>query len=198
MSVVVAIKKNDRIYMGADTQTSNGDRKRNYLSDDDRKIHLFDNGILLGITGASKCRELLTADIDMFRLSMNNDLDKRHIVENIVPKIDACLSENGLVEEPENEPKQWLSSLVLAYRDKLFRITNTGEVIGIEHYVSIGSGEHLAYVELDRLDREDVSDEDVIRDRLADCLHICAKYRMSVSAPFYLIDSEAKEYRLVE
>lgn len=198
MSVVVAIKKNNKIYLGADTQTSNGDRKRNYLGENDRKIHLFDNGILLGVTGTKWSRELLAADPDIFRLSKSDDLDKRHIVENIVPKIEACFSENDLLEKPENEPPQWPCSLVLAYKDKLFLITNTGEVLGIEHYVAIGSGQQLAYVELEWLDREESSSEDAIRDRLANGLRICAKYRRSVGGPFFLIDSEAKEYKLVE
>ena len=36
MSVVIAIKKNDRIYMAADTQTSCGDRKITYHSEGSR------------------------------------------------------------------------------------------------------------------------------------------------------------------
>ena len=51
MSVVVAIKKNNRIYMAADTQTTCGDRRINYHGEDSRKIHRLENGILLAHTG---------------------------------------------------------------------------------------------------------------------------------------------------
>jgi ATP-dependent protease HslVU (ClpYQ) peptidase subunit len=198
MSVVVAIKKNDRIYMGADTQTSTGDRQRNYLGEGNRKIHLLDNGILLGAVGSKRGGELLAADLNIFCLPLSGDLDKKHIVENIVPKIHRCFEENDLLENEENEPPRWACSLILAYRDKLFWIPSTGVVVRIEHFISIGSGDDLVYAGLEALDQEEITDRKEIHSRLTECLRTAAEYRCSVSAPFYLIDSEHKEYKLVK
>ena len=198
MSVVVAIKKNDRIYMGADTQTSTGDRQRNYLGEWGRKIHLLDNGILLGIVGAKHGGELLATDNEILCLSEDGDLNKRHLVENVVPKIDACFKENDLIKSKDDELPRWACDLVLAYRDKLFWIPSSGAVVRIEHFVSIGAGDDLAYAGLEKLDREEITDEEEIHEHLTECLRTAAEYRCSVSAPFYLIDSERKEYKLVK
>ena len=51
MSVIVAIKENDVVYMGADSQTTAGMRKRSYLNETGFKIVRLENGILVGFCG---------------------------------------------------------------------------------------------------------------------------------------------------
>lgn len=198
MSVVVAMKKNGRVYFGADTQTSSGHRQRNCLGEMSRKVHVLDNGILLGTVGAKKGGELLASRPEIFPLSENGDLNKQHIVENIVPEIQKCFEENDLIKRHEDEPSQWACDLILAYKDQLFWIHDSGVVMKMEHFISIGAGEALVYAELERLDRREIVDESEIHERLVECLRVSAEYCCSVSAPFYLIDSESKQYTLVK
>ena len=198
MSVVVAIKKNDRIYMGADTQTSAGDRQKNFLGEGSRKIHLLDNGILLGLVGSKKGSELLATCPEIFELPESGEFDKQYVTEHIVPRVHERLAENDLLDKSEDEPVRWMCSFVLAYKDKLFWIPDAGIVTRLEHFVAIGAGDDLAYAGLEALDREEITDESAIYDRLEACLRVSADYRCSVSAPFYLIDSVRKEYKLVK
>ena len=88
MSVVIAIKKNDRIYMAADTQTSCGDRKDTYLGEDSRKIHRFDNGILLGGTGSVHNWQIICAHPESFTIPESGEFsssEEYKIFERISP-----------------------------------------------------------------------------------------------------------------
>ena len=109
-----------------------------------------------------------------------------------------AFEENDLLKRNEDEPTRWACDLVLAHKDKLFLISDSGATAKIEHFTLIGSGDDLAYAGLERLDRENTTDEKEIHDHLTECLRTSAEYRCSVSAPFYLIDSECKEYKLVK
>ena len=51
MSVIVAVKENGVVYMGADTQTTSGRKKHNGLNETAFKIHRLENGILVGFCG---------------------------------------------------------------------------------------------------------------------------------------------------
>ena len=47
MSVIVAIKEDGVVYMGADSQTTAGMRKRSYLNETGFKIIRLENGMLV-------------------------------------------------------------------------------------------------------------------------------------------------------
>lgn len=51
MSVIVAIKENGVVYIGADSQTTTGRRKHNGLNETAFKINRLGNGMLVGFCG---------------------------------------------------------------------------------------------------------------------------------------------------
>ena len=198
MSVVVAIKKNGIIHMASDTQTSCGDRKKTYLGEQSRKIARFDNGILLGHTGAVHNCQIVKAHPEIFTVPEDGNMTKKYIVQNIIPKLFKCYRDNKMREKGENEPARMGDSYLLAYKDKLFQIDNVFDVEVHEHYAEIGSGGDLTHAGLIELDADEVQDKKVIEERLVDLLRIPANRIMSVSGPYCLIDSAECEYKIVE
>ena len=59
MSIVIGIKKDGVIYMGADTQRTCGGTKCNCLSESNFKITRFKNGVLLGHVGTVRTSYLM-------------------------------------------------------------------------------------------------------------------------------------------
>ncbi len=198
MSVVIAIKKNDRIYMVADTQTSCGDRKNNYLGEQSRKITRFENGILLGHTGRVHNCQIVVAHPEIFTVPEDGVMTKKHIVQNIIPKLFKLYREYDMREKEDGEPARMGESFLLAYKDKLFQIDEVFDVGVRNHYAEIGSGGDLTNAGLFELDADDVNDEKIIEERLVDLLRISSKRVMSVSGPYYLINSIDREYKIVK
>lgn len=198
MSVVIAIRKNGRIYMAADTQTSCGDRKISYHNEDSRKIHRFENGMLLGATGSVHSWQIICAHPEYFTIPEDGELTKRYVVQNIIPKICKCYRDNDMCEREEGEPAKLGESYLLAYKDKLFLIGGAFDVEILTHYAGIGSGRDLALAGLIELDAEDDCDGPMIEERIVELLRITSSRIMSVSGPYYLIDTEDQEFKMFE
>ena len=81
MSVIVAIKENGVVYMGADSQTTAGRRKYSYLNETSFKIARLDKGILVGFCGRVAARQAILAMKDVFTLDEHGGLTKRHFIQ---------------------------------------------------------------------------------------------------------------------
>lgn len=198
MSVVIAIKKNDRIYMAADTQTSCGDRKKTYHGEASRKICQFDNGILLGHVGTVHNCQIVCAHPEIFTAPEDGNMTKKYIVQNIIPKLFKLYRENDMREKEDEAPSRMADSYLLAYKDKLFRIDGVFDVEVIEHFAEVGSGGDLTHAGLCELDVADIQDEQLIEERLTELLRISASRTMSVSGPYYLINSVDRKFKIAE
>lgn len=198
MSVLVAIKKNDKIYLGADSQATRGSVRTNFLEEDGRKIRLLDNGIIIGAVGPKKGGKLIFAHPEFFTLTDDGELTKKHVALNIVPLINQCLEENDLITSEKNEPPAWKNVFFIAHRDKLFWLTKSETVVTVNHYVSAGAGDDVAFPGLMKLDSEDVTDDGEIYERLVEILKVTEDRISSVSAPFFLIDTESKAFKMIK
>lgn len=198
MSVVIAIKKNDRIYMAADTMTSCGDVKTTYHVKDHRKIRQLDNGILIGHSGPVRNSQILFAHPEYFKLPEDGVLTKKYIVYNILPKIFKCYHENDMLKIEKNKPAKMPDSYIIAYKDKMFLLNDVFDVTAIDHFVGIGSGSNFTTVGLSLLDEKEISDDREINEALTEILRISVSRCRSVGAPFYLIDTATQEFTLAE
>ena len=187
MSVIVAIKENDIVYMGADSQTSVGDRRVYHLNEFGFKIHRLENGILAGFCGRVRTAQTLISLKDVFTLDENGELTKKHIVREIVPKIVDNIAMAG--DEAKDEVKV---SILLAHKDKLYRINSDLHVINIKDYVSIGAGDEYTYYELCK------SGNLSVRERMLNALIESAKCEESVSGPYVFIDTKNNEYEVID
>lgn len=198
MSIICAIKKNGVVYLGADTQSTCGNNRQNHFSEGSRKLKLLDSGIILGSVGLKAGADLIFAHPEIFTLPENGELTKRYISEIIVPKIDACLAERDLIDIRKNDSPAWTSKYIIAYKDKLFWLTGKGNVVTVNHFVSLGVGDDTVYPGLSKLDGMEKTDTDEINEKLTQCLRVSACRKTGISAPFYLIDTEHQQFKLVE
>ena len=103
MSILIAYKKGDTIYMGTDTRTIVNDHKKNELRGCNLKIQKLANDMLLGITGERLERQTLIAYSEIFTLDKNGKLTKKHIVKEIIPKLITVLEKEIAKEKQTNK-----------------------------------------------------------------------------------------------
>ena len=116
MSVIVAIKENGVVYMGADSQTTAGRRKRNGLNETAYKITRLKNGMLVGFCGRVAAKQAILSMEDVFVLDKEGGLNKKHIVKEIVPKL---VDKMQLIGDEDSGALD--VSILLAYKDNLFK-----------------------------------------------------------------------------
>ena len=187
MSVIVAIKDNGAIYMGADSQTTSSNRKFTYLNETCHKIVKLDNGILVGFCGKVAARQAILSYGDIFTLDGNGELTKEHIVTQIVPKLVDKIEQIG-----DEERGSLDVSILLAYKDVMFRIPSSMCVFKQNEIARIGAG--MDFVDYTLWERTDLP----VRDRIIKALVSSAKRTESVSGPYVLIDTLTSQYEIVD
>lgn len=135
MSVIVAIKENGVVYMGADSQTTTGRRKRNGLNETSFKITRLENGMLVGFCGKVAAKQAILSMEDVFVLDKEGGLNKKHIVKEIVPKL---VDKMQLIGDEDSGALD--VSILLAYKDKLYRITSGLDVLNLNECGRSGAG----------------------------------------------------------
>ena len=193
MSLVVAIKKDDVVYLGADTRTTRGERVRSNLAEEDLKIHRM-GSCFVGTAGSVANLQLMTNHPEWFELK-GKPLTKKFIVQNIIPKYYDLVKEMGKLdidEENKELPKCDCTFLVTDGK-KLFQIDDDFEVIELSKYGQIGCTENIALTfMLNAFD--DYSPNDMI----LKTLRTSAYRNDGVGAPYVLINTRDNEFEIVE
>ena len=187
MSVIVAIKENDVVYMGADSQTTAGMRKRSYLNETGFKIVRLENGILVGFCGRVAAKQVIMSMDNVFTLDENGELTKRHIVKQILPKLVDKMQDIGGEQSGDLDV-----SILLAYKGNLYRIGPRLDVFRLNEYGRSGSG--LLFVDYALRKRTDLP----IRERILKALTDSAKRTDTVGGPYVLIDTKNLAYEIVD
>ena len=193
MSLVIAVKKDGVVYMGADTQTTyGGHERRSHLSQGNMKIQRLSNGIVLGRVGSVHNLQYVWAHPEWFTLPDDGVLTKRHVVTEIMPQIYRCYQDNNLFDKDGKEaPLSTGEEFFLAHRDKLFWINSRLGVMQIEHYMAIGAGEGFVQYGLEHMDMQKPILAEIKR-----LLKIGEACCVSVSGPFALIDTATGKMKL--
>ena len=187
MSVIVAIKENGVIYMGADSQTTTGRRKRNGLNETAYKITRLENGMLVGFCGKVAAKQAILSLEDVFVLDKEGGLNKKHIVKEIVPKL---VDKMQLIGDEDSGALD--VSILLAYKDKLYRITSGLDVLNLNECGRSGAGADFTNWYL--FGEKNLS----IRERILKALVASAKRTESVGGPYVLIDTQKQEFEVVD
>ena len=141
MSVIVAIKENGVVYMGADSQTSAGKTKEHRLNETGFKVTRLENGMLVGFCGRVAVRQaILSIASEVFTLNESGKLDKAHIVKEIIPKFAKYLNSEG-----DEENGTLGVSVLLAHKDELYQITTDLDVLHLNEYSASGAGKMYAF-----------------------------------------------------
>lgn len=182
MSVIVAIKENGAVYMGADSQSSARKKKRNDLTEIAFKITKLDNGMLVGICGSGVIGQAVLSKEGVFTVDERAELTKERIVKKIIPKLLEFADKNGTLDV----------EILLAHKDRLFYITEDLDVLSFNEYGCSGAGSVYTHYVL--RERKDLP----VRERILKALTASAKRTESVSGPYVLIDTKDLTYEVVD
>lgn len=192
MSILIAYKKGDTVYMGTDTRVIAGDSKRNELCECNYKIQKLDNGMLLGITCNRLERQTLIGCFEIFTLDKNGELTKKHIVKEIIPKLLSVLEQENLLVEKEGELPYVKATILLAYKDTMYEISSGFAVIKYEDFQALGSVAEYAQATL-----LNTKEKDDINERIVKALDIVSSNSQCVGKPYLLIDTKELKYNLI-
>ena len=194
MSVVVAIKENGKVYIGADSQVTKGGTRTTLKNPNNYKVWK--------VIGAENC---LMAQVGMFRDSnvirlmdhlvtdyniYRNHIDYEFVVKKIVPDIIEELGQYGMIKNPK-EVDMLDSSFIFAFRDQLYVIGMDKSVIEVDDYCAIGSGADQAIGSL--LSTEGGKP----KERIVKAIKSSAASDIYVDYPIILVDTENTEFEIV-
>lgn len=145
MSVVITIKDKDRFVIGADKQGTIGYSTDHNLTKIWRVADM--PSIVMGGVGSARATQILQYNplIDKNRLTREG-ITTDYIVNCLVPAIGDLLTKNGV---PCGVPQDGFCamspvSLLIAFRDRAWRIGHDFSVIEIEKYDAAGAGADIA------------------------------------------------------
>ena len=158
MSVLIAYKRDDTIYMGTDTRVIVNDHKKNELCECNYKIQKLENGMLVGITAERLTRQTIFAYSEIFTLDKNGELTRKHIIKEIIPKLVAILNEEELMIKKEDALPYMDGQILLAYQGVLYEICRNFSIYKYEDFQLLGYGvDYGQFVLANTKDTDDVS-----------------------------------------
>lgn len=170
MSVVIAIKENNKIIMGCDGQATFGNIK-NSLNTTHSKIFKVKNAehCLMGVVGSCRDSQLLSVSEIADDLELYKD-EYEWVVKNLFRNIYDVLLENNRIDK--DDKGDWIKSTqndyLFAYKNKAYLMSGIdGAVIEINDYLVIGSGAEVAIGVLEN--NKGKSAEERIREAIKAC-----------------------------
>lgn len=194
MSVVVAIKKNGKVLMGADSQVTSGGTRTSLSNPNNYKIWKVrgvDN-CLIGHVGNLRDACVLRGVNNLVREidAIHEEVDFDYVVNRIAPMIMDILKERKYIKEDVSIMD---SRFIFAYKDKLYVIGNDTSVIEIDDCVAIGSGESEAIGSL--ITSQDVEET---RIRVIKAIRSSAAHDIYVDYPIILCDTESTKFEVLK
>ena len=195
MSVVVAIKEGDKIYLGADSQVTKGGSRTTLKNKNNYKIWKVDgvDNCMMGHVGNVRDANIvrlmggLIDDYDEYRERVNY----RFVVKYVVPEIIKELK-NAHFLKLEGDYLDYLnSSFLFAYKDKLFYIGTDATVMEIDDYVAIGSGSQEALGSLLSTEGQNP------KKRLVKAIKASAANDIYVDYPIIISDTDSCNFEII-
>ena len=192
MSVVVAIKENGKVFVGADSQSSRGEFKKTTCNPNNFKIWKVRgaNNCVMGAVGNKRDSNIvklmnhLVTDYDAY----NNNIDFEYVVKSIVPDIRNELRKYEFLKE---DCSFFDSSFIFAFKDQLYTIGCDGAVLEIDDYMAIGSGESEALGSL-------ISTEGLPpQERIIKAIKASSLSTIHVDYPIIITDTEHCEFDII-
>ena len=195
MSVVVAIKEDGKIYLGADSQVTKGGSRTTLKNKNNYKIWQVDgvDNCMMGHVGNVRDANIvrlmsgLVDDYDEYRDRINY----RFVVKYIVPEIIKELKDAHFLKLDGDYLEYLNSSFIFAYKDKLFCINTDATVMEIDDYVAIGSGSQEALGSLLSTEGQNP------KKRLVKAIKASAANDIYVDYPIILSDTEKCEFEVI-
>ena len=194
MSVVVAIRKGDKVYVGADSQVTRGGTRATLKNPNNYKIWK-----VLGVNHCLMAHVGVVRDANIVRLSDNlvsdysaykGYIDYEYVVKRVVPGIISELKGAGYLKD-EQYFESMESRYLFIYKDKMYTINTDGCVLEVDDYVAIGSGEDQAIGSLLSTEGEDPET------RIIKAIKASAASDIYVDYPIILTNSKDMNFRVI-
>lgn len=192
MSILIACKKGDTVYLGTDTRLVEYNQKNVDLCEFNYKIQKVESGILVGIVCDNQVRNVLFANSEIFTLDKKGELTRKHLIKEIIPKIISVLDENELIVKEDGDTAYMRAIIMLAYKGVLYEVNSNFLVIRYEDFQVVGKNAEYAIATI-----MDADDSEPINDNIVRALKIAGKNSLAVGAPYLLIDTKFNAYTLV-
>lgn len=194
MSVVVAIKENNKIYIGADSQVTKGGTRSTLKNPNNYKIWKVrgvDNCLMAHVGNVREANivRLMDSVITSYDIYANR-IDFEFVVKELVQRIFEELKRYGYLKD-ESFIEEMDSSFIFAYKDQLYTINSDGCVIEVSDVASIGSGKNEAIGSLVSTENEPA------KDRIIKAIKASATNDIYVDYPIILIDTENTEFEII-
>ena len=147
MSVVVAIKEGNKVYIGVDSQVTKGGTRTTLKNPNNYKVWRVEGAphCLMAHVGnfrdsnIVRCMDHLVTDYNIYR----NHIDYEFVVKKVVPDIVEELQKYGMIKD-DKYVECLDSAFIFAFENQLYMIGRDKSVIEIDDYVAMGSGEDQA------------------------------------------------------
>lgn len=162
MSVVIGLKYNNGVVLGADRQGTSGNIKTHTT----KKIYksIYSNTAWGGV-GTLRDIDIISCNIEELMnykdILDNAELDKRYVVNVIVVRFFNELMKYNRAYKVDNVV-DIDSSFLVADSSSIFRIGNDGSVIEYDDYCAIGCGDQLVKGHLDALHLQELSEPEAV------------------------------------
>ena len=194
MSVVVAIKENKKVYIGADSQVTRGGTRRTLRNPNNYKVWKIkgvENCLMAHVGNLREANVVRLMDglVSEYNIYKNH-IDFEFIVKKIVPEIFDELKNYGFLKD--NKYIESIDSRFLfAYKDQLYLINSDGCVLEIDDFVAIGSGEGEAIGSLLSTDNQDPTQ------RIIKAIKSSAVADIYVDYPIILTNTEETNFDII-
>lgn len=196
MSVVVAIKDKDKVWVGCDSQVTCGWSKYTLKNKNNFKIFkpTKENDVIIGVCGYLRDANILSCVEEYLDelAKLKNEIDFKYIVTKLVPKLFSILRDNKRIVEKKEQLTIMESQILFIYKDKIFDISPDGCVIEIEDYCAIGSGTDFAIGYLNNNEEKDIKQK-IIKAIQSSCLT-----DLYVNYPIVVMNTKDNEVEIVE
>jgi ATP-dependent protease HslVU (ClpYQ) peptidase subunit len=195
MSVVVAIKDKDTVWVGCDSQVSMGYTKGTLKLNKKIWKPEKEEGIVMGVVGSVRDLDILSTEEDWIEeiVKIKNEFNYKYMVRKIVPKIFKTLSNFGRMKNDKGI-ESIESSIIFTHKDKLFSINGDGSVIESDDILADGSGYRLCLGAWNSLKNKDIP----IKDKLVQVIKAACESDLYVNYPIVLMNTKTEEVEIVE
>ena len=194
MSVVVAIKENNKVYIGVDSQVTKGGTRTTLKNPHNYKVWRVPGAphCLMAQVGnfrdsnVVRLMDRLVTDYNIFR----QHVDYEFVVKKVVPDIVEELKKYGMLKD-DKYIECMDSAFIFAFENQLYMIGRDLSVIEIDDYVAMGSGEDQAIGSLLSTEGEKP------KERIVKAIKASAAADIYVDYPIILTDTENGEFEIV-
>ena len=193
MSVAIAIKQNDKVYVGVDSLTSCGFSKITLSNPNNYKMWKtrgLDNSLMAHTGNARDMGVVKFQNYIPEVRSLTQDIDFEFVQTELMYDIFDSCKERGFVNDNDEGPSL-TSSYLFTYQDKIYLLNTDLTVIEFNDYAAIGSGKDSALGSLAS------SKNDPVEIRIIKAIIAASNIDLHVGFPIIISNTESTEFLVI-